>query len=69
MNRIFKLITLLAVSILVSTGVQAQSMVISCSQNDCYVVNSNDGELIVGTQEDKDIYILAIKLVLWLGCN
>lgn len=56
MGNLLKLI--LAVALLLTGAVaSAQSMVITCSGNNCYLVNDNDGKLIIGTAEEQDIDI------------
>lgn len=55
MKNFLKILILLLVFV---GTVHAQSSIITCSGNDCYVVNDNDGKLIIGTAEDNDIELI-----------
>ena len=52
-----KLFTILALLLLFAGHAYSQSLTITCSQNNCYVVNPNAGKLILGTNGEYDLQI------------
>lgn len=58
MNLFKRVLAVLAVTLLFTGYASAASVEITCSQNNCYVVNNLEGELTVGTKGDFDINLV-----------